>query len=107
MKFFIDSADINAIKKFSKIGMVDGVTTNPSIIAKSGRDIREVITEICGIVEGPVSAEVTATQAKKMIEEGEYLSKIAKNVAVKVPLTWDGLETCKVLSNQGLSLIHI
>ena len=102
MKFFIDSADINAIKKFSKIGMVDGVTTNPSIIAKSGRDIREVITEICGIVEGPVSAEVTATQAKKMIEEGEYLSKIAKNVAVKVPLTWDGLETCKVLSDQGI-----
>ena len=80
MKFFIDSADINAIKKFSKIGMVDGVTTNPSIIAKSGRDITEVITEICGIVEGPVCAEVTATQAKKMIEEGEYLSKIAKNV---------------------------
>ena len=67
MKFFIDSADIKAIKKFSKIGMVDGVTTNPSIIANSGRDIREVITEICGIVEGPVSAEVTATQAKKMI----------------------------------------
>ncbi len=104
MKFFIDSADINAIKKFSKIGMVDGVTTNPSIIAKSGRDIREVITEICGIVEGPVSAEVTATQAKKMIEEGEYLSKIAKNVAVKVPLTWDGLETCKVLSDKGIMI---
>ena len=104
MKFFIDSADINAIKKFSKIGMVDGVTTNPSIIAKSGRDITEVITEICGIIEGPVSAEVTATQAKKMIEEGEYLSKIAKNVAVKVPLTWDGLETCKVLSDKGIMI---
>ena len=104
MKFFIDSADINAIKKFSKIGMVDGLTTNPSIIAKSGRDITEVITEICGIIEGPVSAEVTATQAKKMIEEGEYLSKIAKNVAVKVPLTWDGLETCKVLSDKGIMI---
>ena len=97
-----DNKSYKSIKKFSKIGMVDGVTTNPSIIAKSGRDIREVITEICGIVEGPVSAEVTATQAKKMIEEGEYLSKIAKNVAVKVPLTWDGLETCKVLSDQGI-----
>ena len=79
MKFFIDSADINAIKKFSKIGMVDGVTTNPSIIAKSGRDITEVITDICGIVEGPVSADVTATHAKKMIEEGEYLEGFFPN----------------------------
>ena len=102
MKFFIDSADTDAIKKFSKIGMVDGVTTNPSIIAKSGRNIKEVIAEICGIVEGPVSAEVTATKARAMIEEGEYLSQIAKNVAVKVPLTWDGLETCKALSDKGI-----
>ena len=102
MKFFIDSADIDAIEKFSKVGMVDGVTTNPSIIAKSGRNIKEVIAEICEIVEGPVSAEVTATKAKVMIEEGEYLSQIAKNVAVKVPLTWDGLETCKALSDKGI-----
>ena len=102
MKFFIDSADIEAIKKFAKRGMVDGVTTNPSIIAKSGRNIKEVISEICGIVNGPVSAEVTATKTENMIEEGEYLSKIANNVAVKVPLTWDGLETCKVLSDQNI-----
>ena len=102
MKFFIDSADIEAIKKFTKSGMVDGVTTNPSIIAKSGRNINEVISEICGIVNGPVSAEVTATKTENMIEEGKYLSKIANNVAVKVPLTWDGLETCKVLSDQNI-----
>ena len=102
MKFFIDSADIEAIKKFTKSGMVDGVTTNPSIIAKSGRNIKEVISEICEIVSGPVSAEVTATKTENMIEEGKYLSKIANNVAVKVPLTWDGLETCKVLSDQNI-----
>lgn len=102
MKFFIDSADIEAIKKFTKSGMVDGVTTNPSIIAKSGRNIKEVINEICGIVNGPVSAEVTATKTENMIEEGKYLSKIANNVAVKVPLTWDGLETCKILSDQNI-----
>ena len=102
MKFFIDSADIEAIKKFAKRGMVDGVTTNPSIIAKSGRNIKEVISDICGIVDGPVSAEVTATKTENMIEEGEYLSKIANNVAVKVPLTWDGLETCKVLSDKNI-----
>ena len=102
MEFFIDSADIEAIKKFTKSGMVDGVTTNPSIIAKSGRNIKEVISEICGIVNGPVSAEVTATKTENMIEEGKYLSKIANNVAVKVPLTWDGLETCKVLSDQNI-----
>lgn len=102
MKFFIDSADIEAIKKFTKSGMVDGVTTNPSIIAKSGRNIKEVISEICGVVNGPVSAEVTATKTENMIEEGKYLSKIANNVAVKVPLTWDGLETCKVLSDQNI-----
>lgn len=102
MKFFIDSADIEAIKKFTKSGMVDGVTTNPSIIAKSGRNIKEVISEICGIVNGPVSAEVTATKTENMIEEGKYLSKIANNVAVKVPLTWDGLETCKILSDQNI-----
>ena len=102
MKFFIDSADIEAIKKFTKSGMVDVVTTNPSIIAKSGRNIKEEISEKCGIVNGPVSAEVTATKTENMIEEGKYLSKIANNVAVKVPLTWDGLETCKVLSDQNI-----
>ena len=87
MKFFIDSADIEAIEKFTKSGMVDGVTTNPSIIAKSGKDFKDVIKEICSITPGPVSAEVTATNAEGMIEEGLVLSKIAKNVAIKVPLT--------------------
>ena len=95
MKFFIDSADIEAITEFTKSGMVDGVTTNPSIIAKSGRDFKDVIKEICSITSGPVSAEVTATNAEGMIEEGLVLSKIAKNVAIKVPLTWAGLEACK------------
>jgi len=102
MKFFIDSVDIEAIKKFTLSGMVDGVTTNPSIIAKSGRDFKEVIREICSIVPGPVSAEVTATKASQMIEEGEVLSKLAKNVTVKVPLTWDGLEACKRLADQNI-----
>ena len=102
MKFFIDSADIEAIKEFSKSGMVDGVTTNPSIIAKSGRDFKEVIKEICSLTEGPVSAEVTSTKPDGMIEEGLVLSKIAKNVAIKVPLTWAGLEACKALSDKNI-----
>ncbi len=102
MKFFIDSVDIDAIKEFNKSGMVDGVTTNPSIIAKSGRDFKEVIEEICSIVSGPVSAEVTATESSGMIEEGLFLNRIARNVAIKVPLTWEGLEACKNLSDQDI-----
>jgi len=102
MKFFIDSVDIQAIKKFTLSGMVDGVTTNPSIIAKSGKDFKEVIREICEIVPGPVSAEVTATEAKLMVEEGLILSKIAKNVTIKVPLTWDGLKACRTLRNDDV-----
>ena len=102
MKFFIDSADIDAIKEFSKSGMVDGVTTNPSIIAKSGRDFKEVIKEICSLTDGPVSAEVTSTNADGMIEEGLVLSKLARNVAIKVPLTWAGLEACKTLSDKNI-----
>ena len=102
MKFFIDSADIDAIKEFNKSGMVDGVTTNPSIIAKSGRDFKEVIKEICSIVSGPVSAEVTAIESSGMIEEGLFLNRIARNVAIKVPLTWEGLEACKNLSDQDI-----
>ena len=102
MKFFIDTADIDAIKEFNKSGMVDGVTTNPSIIAKSGRDFKEVIEEICSIVSGPVSAEVTATESSGMIEEGLFLNRIARNVAIKVPLTWEGLEACKNLSDQDI-----
>ena len=102
MKFFIDTADIDAIKEFNKSGMVDGVTTNPSIIAKSGRDFKEVIEEICSIVSGPVSAEVTATESSGMIEEGLFLNRIARNVAIKVPLTWEGLKACKNLSDQDI-----
>ena len=101
MKFFVDSADIAAIRELSELGMVDGVTTNPSLILKSGRDILEVTKEICGIVSGPVSAEVVALEADAMIAEGRHLAKIAPNIAVKVPLTWAGLKACKVLSDEG------
>ena len=101
MKFFVDSAEIDQIAELNDLGMVDGVTTNPSLIMKSGRDIIEVTKEICSIVSGPVSAEVTATEAEKMIAEGRKLSKIADNIAIKVPLTWDGLKACKVLSGEG------
>ena len=101
MKFFVDSAEIDQIAELNDLGMVDGVTTNPSLIKKSGRDIIEVTKEICSIVSGPVSAEVTATEAEKMIAEGRKLGEIADNIAVKVPLTWDGLKACKVLSRGG------
>lgn len=101
MKFFVDTADVDAIRELNELGMVDGVTTNPSLIAKSGRDILEVTREICDMVDGPVSAEVVATEADAMIEEGRKLAKIADNIAVKVPLTWDGLKACKVLSDDG------
>ncbi|KAA2314135.1 fructose-6-phosphate aldolase [Pseudooceanicola sediminis] len=101
MKFFVDTADIPAIAELHALGMVDGVTTNPSLIKKSGRDILEVTKEICDLVDGPVSAEVTATDADTMIAEGRKLLEIAENIAVKVPLTWDGLKACKVLSDDG------
>ncbi len=102
MKFFADTADIEAIAELNALGMVDGVTTNPpSLIKKSGRDILEVTKEICDLVDGPVSAEVTATDADQMIAEGRKLAKIADQIAVKVPLTWDGLKACKVLSDEG------
>jgi len=101
MKFFVDTADTKAIAELNELGMVDGVTTNPSLILKSGRDIIEVTREICGIVEGPVSAEVVALEAEKMIAEGRKLAEIAPNIAVKLPLTWDGLKACKVLSGEG------
>lgn len=102
MKFFIDSANISEIKEFNQYGLVDGVTTNPSLIAKSGRDFLEVIAEICDIVEGPVSAEVAATDFENMVREGEVLSKIAKNVCIKLPLTMDGLKTCYYFSEKGI-----
>lgn len=101
MKFFVDTADIDAIAELNDLGMVDGVTTNPSIIAKSGRDIIEVTKEICNMVSGPVSAEVVALDAETMIAEGRKLAEIAENIAVKVPLTWDGLKACKTLSDEG------
>lgn len=102
MKFFIDSADINEIKELNQYGLVDGVTTNPSLIAKSGRDFLEVIAEICKIIDGPVSAEVAATDFENMVKEGEHLAKIAKNVCIKLPLTMDGLKACKYFSNKGI-----
>ncbi|MDQ2066075.1 fructose-6-phosphate aldolase [Xinfangfangia sp. CPCC 101601] len=101
MRFFVDTADVDAIRELHDLGMVDGVTTNPSLIMKSGRDIIEVTREICSFVEGPVSAEVVALNAEDMIKEGRKLAEIAENIAVKVPLTWDGLKACKVLSEEG------
>jgi transaldolase len=101
MKFFVDTAEINEIAELNDLGMVDGVTTNPSLIMKSGRDILEVTKEICDLVDGPVSAEVVATEANDMIAEGRKLAKIADNIAVKVPLTWAGLKACKTLSDEG------
>jgi transaldolase len=101
MKFFVDTADISEIKELADAGLLDGVTTNPSLIAKSGGKFKDVIKEICAIVPGPVSAEVTALEAKEMIREGNELRKIAKNVTVKVPLTLDGLKACKTLSSDG------
>ncbi|MEM8979703.1 MAG: fructose-6-phosphate aldolase [Pseudomonadota bacterium] len=101
MKFFVDTAEIDAIAELNDLGMVDGVTTNPSLILKSGRDILEVTKEICDLVDGPVSAEVVATKAEDMIAEGRKLAEIAENITVKLPLTWDGLKACKTLSGEG------
>ncbi|UYV36323.1 fructose-6-phosphate aldolase [Rhodobacteraceae bacterium D3-12] len=101
MKFFVDTAEVDAIAELNDLGMVDGVTTNPSLIMKSGRDIIEVTKEIANLVDGPVSAEVVATEASEMIAEGRKLAKIAPNIAVKVPLTWDGLKACKALTSDG------
>ena len=102
MKFFVDTADIEHIAELAQLGMVDGVTTNPSLIMKSGRNIIDVTKEICKLVSGPVSAEVTATEASDMIAEGYKLGEIAENIAVKVPLTWQGLKACKILRQAGL-----
>jgi transaldolase len=101
MKFFVDTADVAEIRSLAEAGLVDGVTTNPSLVAKSGRDFKEVIAEICAITQGPVSAEVTATDSAGMIAEGKALRTIAKNVAVKVPLTEAGLVACRTLSAEG------
>ena len=102
MKFFVDTADIKQIEELIPTGFVDGITTNPSLIAKQGKDLSDTIKSICSIVNGPVSAEVTATDHPTMLEEGKYLASLAKNVAVKVPLTVDGLKTCKKLREQQI-----
>ena len=101
MKFFVDTADVSEIRSLAEAGLVDGVTTNPSLIAKSGRRMAEVIEEICAITPGPVSAEVTATDLGTMLREGQYLRGIAPNVAVKVPLTEAGLRCCRTLADEG------
>ena len=101
MKFFVDTADTAEIKDLAATGLLDGVTTNPSLIAKSGRDFMEVTKEICGLVDGPVSAEVVALDHETMMKEAEVLRKIADNVCIKVPLTIDGLKTCKALTGEG------
>ena len=101
MKFFADTSDINDIKELEEAGLLDGVTTNPSIIAKSGKQFLPLIEEICSIVQGPVSAEVASTDYETMMKEGKKLSKIADNIAVKVPLTPAGLRVCKALSDEG------
>jgi transaldolase len=101
MKFFIDSADTAAIADLAATGMVDGVTTNPSLVAKSGRDFKELISEICTLTKGPVSAEVTALDAKAMLSEADQLLAIADNVCIKVPLTWDGLKATRALADNG------
>lgn len=102
MKFFVDTADTDAIRELHELGLVDGVTTNPSLIGKSGRDFREVIDEICALVDGPVSAEVIALDEAGMLEQGRSLSKIAPNVVVKLPLTLEGLKACRKLTSDGI-----
>lgn len=101
MKFFVDTAVISEIEELAATGMVDGVTTNPSLIHKSGRDFKEVIAEICKLIPGPVSAEVAATEFEQMVAEGRELAKIADNVTIKLPLTWDGLRACRTLTDEG------
>ena len=101
MKFFVDTADIEAIKELHELGLLDGVTTNPSLIKKSGRDFKEVVKEICDIVPGPVSAEVVSLTYDDMIVEGNKLAEIAPNIAIKVPLTWDGLKACRTFTQAG------
>ena len=101
MKFFVDTADTAEIRELAATGLLDGVTTNPSLVHKSGRDFLEVVGEICGIVDGPVSAEVVATDHEEMMREAEILRKIADNIAVKVPLTPDGLKICRKLTADG------
>lgn len=101
MKFFVDTADIAAIRELAATGLLDGVTTNPSLVAKTGRDFFEVLDEICTAVDGPVSAEVAAVEADAMVAEGRKLAAVADNITVKVPLTWEGLKACRTLTGEG------
>ncbi len=101
MQFFVDTADIDDIRDLAATGLLDGVTTNPSLVAKSGRDFLDVLKDICAVVDGPVSAEVTATDHETMVAQGRKLAETADNIAVKVPLTWDGLKTCRALRADG------
>jgi len=101
MKFFVDTADLAEIKELAATGLLDGVTTNPSLVAKAGGDFKETIKQICAIVPGPVSAEVAATDYEGMLKEGKALARIAKNVTIKVPLTLEGLKACKTLTSEG------
>jgi transaldolase len=107
MKFFVDSATVEDIRELSATGLIDGVTTNPSMVAKSGKPILELIGEICEAVEGPVSAEVAATSTDEMIREGLILGAVAPNVAIKLPLTWDGLKACKVLTGTHGLMVNL
>lgn len=102
MKFFVDTADVNEITELAATGLLDGVTTNPSLIAKSGRDFKTVIAEICAVVPGPVSAEVTSLESAGMLAEAKLLSAVAPNVCIKLPLTWEGLKACRKLADQGV-----
>ena len=104
MKIFIDSAEVQEIQAFQDLGLVDGITTNPTLIAKSGRNMTEVIADLCKLTPGPVSAEVTATDAAGMIKEGHKLAKIAENVIIKVPLTVEGLKACRTLTNEDIGV---
>ncbi len=101
MKFFVDTADVKEIRELNELGLLDGVTTNPSLILKAGRDIMEVTKEICAIVDGPVSAEVTATDYAEIMREAAVLARIADNICIKLPLTLDGLKACKALTSDG------
>ena len=104
MQLFLDGSDIDKIRKYSDFGVIDGVTTNPSIILKSGKNMIEVISELASVVSGSVSAKVSALDSEKMVREGMKLSEIAKNVTVKLPITWDGLRACNTLSKKGISV---
>lgn len=101
MKFFVDTADITEIRELAEMGVLDGVTTNPSLVLKANRPFKEIVADICAVVEGPVSAEVAAMDYETMMRQAEVLRKIADNVAVKVPLTWDGLKACRALTDDG------